>query len=808
MKRKKQRRVSLKRQIEPGELQEKDSTIDSGAEVEPDAERKENVSRRRFLLGGTGLAAAAILAGDSLVEAQKKRPGSGQGGGGGGQGQGGGGGGGGRGGGGGGGRPRVQSALNFTSSATSPPFSEPKVVTPRVVDGRSTLNLTLDCELTSWNYQCEGEIAKASIPIFNQDVPGPTMLVDPGTTLNLVLKNGLPTKSGFDDPCESGGMQGMSKQVVSKPSETQPECFMHTNLHTHGLWVSPCSLNQDGTTHCGPYAINGTNPPLKSSSDDVLLDIFPGQTNNYCIALPDFHDPGTYWYHSHVHGSSAYQVSSGMAGAIIIREPPGEELVPADRDMVFLMQEIIFNPPPPPPPAPQYKNIPLVYQEKSTTEGSAGFLINGQCKPTLQIKTGQNYRWRFINGTGTPRGLMKLRLIKISDNPAAVVQDSDVFDQGTDPVAPGTIIFPVKQKWNNRNAYMHLIAVDGLTFYGFSPQPVQRHLIAPGNRADFIINIPKTAPPGGIGGPGKYVLVKDAFPKDGVSFELQPSLDCSEANQKVVNQTVPASMRTNQVLAYIEVQQGFTTEPIPSLPKNRPLNLQPIATVDRHRTGANAIAFQGIGGGAAGGGGGAGGGNFFINCKVYDPQSPGIVAQLNTAEEWELQNYGATDFPHPFHIHVNPFQIVGRTIDFETDNPTLAKDNPCNWIWQDTVAIPATIPPFSPKTCPAPSPTPTPRPTPTPTPRPTPTPAASPTPIPCPPAPTDPGSVNIRTRFLVYPGEYVIHCHILIHEDVGMMSNVTIEDPTGVGIGPCRSLAAPTQAAVDCVNKTKPKTNC
>ncbi|HEX8748392.1 MAG TPA: hypothetical protein VF717_14545, partial [Pyrinomonadaceae bacterium] len=247
MKRKKQRRVSLKRQIEPGELQEKDSTIDSGAEVEPDAERKENVSRRRFLLGGTGLAAAAILAGDSLVEAQKKRPGSGQGGGGGGQGQGGGGGGGGRGGGGGGGRPRVQSALNFTSSATSPPFSEPKVVTPRVVDGRSTLNLTLDCELTSWNYQCEGEIAKASIPIFNQDVPGPTMLVDPGTTLNLVLKNGLPTKSGFDDPCESGGMQGMSKQVVSKPSETQPECFMHTNLHTHGLWVSPCSLNQDGT---------------------------------------------------------------------------------------------------------------------------------------------------------------------------------------------------------------------------------------------------------------------------------------------------------------------------------------------------------------------------------------------------------------------------------------------------------------------------------------------------------------------------------------------------------------------------------
>jgi FtsP/CotA-like multicopper oxidase with cupredoxin domain len=473
--------------------------------------------------------------------------------------------------------------------------------------------------------------------------------------------------------------------------------------------------------------------------------------------------------------------------------------------MVFVMQEVIFQPPGPPP----KKNIPLVYQESSTTEGSAGFLINGQCKPTLQIKSGQNYRWRFINGTGTPRGLMKLRLIKMSDNPNAVINDTDVFDQGQDPVAPGTTILPVKQRLNNRNAYMNLIAVDGLTFYGFNPQPVQRHLMAPGNRADFIINIPRTSSPSVIGGPGKYVLVKDAFPKDGVSYQLQPSLDCSQANQIVVAKTVPASLRTNQVLAYIEVYPGFVTEPLPTLPKTRPFNLQPIATVDKSRTGANAIAFQGIGGGAAGGGSGAGGGNFFINCKVYDPNDPGIVAQLNTAEEWELQNFGNTDFPHPFHIHVNPFQIKGRTIDFETDNPKLDPNNPCNWIWQDTVAIPATIdmtvPPFTqPKVCPPPSPTPTPRPTPSPIATPTPV----PTPVPCPTPPANPGSVNIRTRFLVYPGEYVIHCHILIHEDVGMMSNVTIQDPTKQGVGPCTSLATPTQGAIDCVNRTKPSGSC
>ncbi|MBV9209711.1 MAG: multicopper oxidase domain-containing protein, partial [Acidobacteria bacterium] len=64
-----------------------------------------------------------------------------------------------------------------------------------------------------------------------------------------------------------------------------------------------------------------------------------------------------------------------------------------------------------------------------------------------------------------------------------------------------------------------------------------------------------------------------------------------------------------------------------------------------------------------------------------------------------------------------------------------------------------------------------------------------------------PGQLNIRTRFLVFPGEYVIHCHILIHEDVGMMKNVTVQDD-GTGVGPCQSLAAYTPNATACINRT------
>ena len=39
---------------------------------------------------------------------------------------------------------------------------------------------------------------------------------------------------------------------------------------------------------------------------------------------------------------------------------------------------------------------------------------------------------------------------------------------------------------------------------------------------------------------------------------------------------------------------------------------------------------------------------------------------------------------------------------------------------------------------------------------------------------TIPGYFKMRSRFVDYPGVYVMHCHILIHEDRGMMYSVEI----------------------------------
>jgi FtsP/CotA-like multicopper oxidase with cupredoxin domain len=39
------------------------------------------------------------------------------------------------------------------------------------------------------------------------------------------------------------------------------------------------------------------------------------------------------------------------------------------------------------------------------------------------------------------------------------------------------------------------------------------------------------------------------------------------------------------------------------------------------------------------------------------------------------------------------------------------------------------------------------------------------------------GYVRIRSRFVDFPGTFVLHCHILDHEDRGMMQMVEIVDP-------------------------------
>jgi FtsP/CotA-like multicopper oxidase with cupredoxin domain len=41
--------------------------------------------------------------------------------------------------------------------------------------------------------------------------------------------------------------------------------------------------------------------------------------------------------------------------------------------------------------------------------------------------------------------------------------------------------------------------------------------------------------------------------------------------------------------------------------------------------------------------------------------------------------------------------------------------------------------------------------------------------------------VKVRSRYERYIGDFVLHCHILDHEDNGMMQNVRVAIPDGKG---------------------------
>jgi FtsP/CotA-like multicopper oxidase with cupredoxin domain len=104
---------------------------------------------------------------------------------------------------------------------------------------------------------------------------GPTLEVNPGDTIHLTLVNGLQNVPGYTT-------------------------YGPTNLHTHGLHVSPLG-----------------------NSDDIFLEIDPGQQNTYTIKIPANQPEGLYWYHPHHHMFVNSQIFGGMSGLLIIGNPNG-----------------------------------------------------------------------------------------------------------------------------------------------------------------------------------------------------------------------------------------------------------------------------------------------------------------------------------------------------------------------------------------------------------------------------------------------------------------------------------------------------
>jgi len=107
---------------------------------------------------------------------------------------------------------------------------------------------------------------------------------------------------------------------------------------------------------------------------------------------------------------------------------------------------------------------------------------------------------------------------------------------------------------------------------------------------------------------------------------------------------------------------------------------------------------------------------FTVNRKLYQEMECPTQPKVGTCEEWRIVN--KTDDVHPFHLHENSFQLFAIN-----DAPNRPIE-----IW-DTFAIP---PKRNGKN----------------------------------------GSLTIRVRFVQWTGKTVFHCHVLPHEDTGMMQNI------------------------------------
>ncbi|MCU0498478.1 MAG: multicopper oxidase domain-containing protein [Anaerolineae bacterium] len=207
----------------------------------------------------------------------------------------------------------------------------------------------------------------------------------------------------------------------------------HTNIHTHGLHVSP-GRNEDNTHSDNIYLrvmpqADWRARQVTPDCDFLLPDEIVG------LALYEFrlgdvqgdpsqkHPAGTFWYHPHSHGATHNQVASGMAGFLVVE---GEEDEAINRQLTG-----------DPFADPVIRTGPFAYRERlmliqrvnngvkaADPDAQPGLLpqitttsvipsVNGSFEPrTIVLQPGAIERWRVLNGSvdgGAPINFMVLK---------------------------------------------------------------------------------------------------------------------------------------------------------------------------------------------------------------------------------------------------------------------------------------------------------------------------------------------------------------------------------------------------------------
>jgi suppressor of ftsI len=193
---------------------------------------------------------------------------------------------------------------------------------------------------------------------FHGQPNAPTLRLSPGDQLKINYINDLPAK-----PQESCAIA---------------LCMDMTNLHFHGLTVSP------------------------DAPQDNVLDMMamPGQSLRYAVQIPQDHPPGLYWYHTHPHGESHRQALDGMSGALVIEgiESYFPPLVGLPERILVVRGRSIGN-------DPQSADLKHRVELSSDICGAEPevteevFTVNGSVRPQIEIAPGERQFWRLVNAS-------------------------------------------------------------------------------------------------------------------------------------------------------------------------------------------------------------------------------------------------------------------------------------------------------------------------------------------------------------------------------------------------------------------------
>jgi FtsP/CotA-like multicopper oxidase with cupredoxin domain len=446
--------------------------------------------------------------------------------------------------------------------------------------------------------------------------------------------------------------------------------------------------------------------------------------------------PGTHWYHAHKHGSTAINVANGMTGAFIIEGQYDDDLNAwygagwTRTQPILVLNQLGVSP-----------NLVRGGNNpggQGATDKGPDFSVNGQSRPVINMQPGEVQMWRIVNTSGRAGAYFLPPLL------------------GTG------------YEWRQ-------LAQDGVQFnnYNYQQHKNKPFLLAAGNRADILIK----------------ALPCPGNPQDKPKSCTYPIL--------VQNEVDPSDLPKAYKLTLLSINvSGDPIDPnsprakfVPEAPQHFPVFL---ADIERKEvTGSKTVTFASKPPPSSAN-------QHTINGKQFDG-NVGVLVQLNKVEEWKIVNetFGPA-IAHPFHIHINPFQVVevfdpNSTITVpDPKQPAKAKQaaktitvpkyifdqsarqapsqcyldpfgNPDDWkpcgptpankngIWWDVFPIPSGKTVTTSKTTTDPT---------------TGKPVAVKVNV--------PGYFKMRSRFVDYSGYYVIHCHILAHEDRGMMTVVEV----------------------------------